>query len=439
MTAFRKKRFAAALLCLLLVGGILAPLSPAWAAESGGPPVTEVKAVSGGILVAWESLEGAAKYALYRRVDEEEWVKYTVVSGNSYTDRNVVFGSSYAYAVRPLDAQGGYIGPLGQVMSLTYGDAPKLGSVTSLSGGLRVVWDPVEGAGGYAVYRKAPGGGWRKYAVASGTAFTDRNVLPGVDYIYSVRAADQNGQYLSSYDKEGIGGMFFAPPKLLSAVNDSDGITVSWAPSEGADRYAVYRKTEGGSWGRYTITDDTRYSDRNVIEGQRYAYTILALNDKGTALGGYDPVGLSVTRFSDPEATVAQRLLARQNMDGYKEGSPWDGGVTRRNALPRNGCATGAVCGCGDYAFAMDMQEYAAEADARVRHVEARYDALPEIRVGDVLILESGARSVLVIDVAEDGHTVTVCEGNFGGAVHWGRVIDLADPDSGLIGVESFY
>ncbi len=441
------KRNAAALVCLLMIWGTLFPLSPAAAAgdagspdsSTPGPAVTDVVAVSDGIQITWETQEDATKYALYRRVDEESWVKYTVVSGSSYTDRHVVFGTKYAYATRSLNADGSYMGAMGRDKCLFYGAEPNLDSITSVSGGLRVTWDGSDDAAGYVIYRRAAAGSWIRYAAVSGTSYTDRNILPGIEYTYTVRALDQNGKYFGLYDTQGISYAYYAPPELLSAFNESEGIAVSWRESPGAAGYAVYRKTEDGSWGVYALTERTSFTDRDTAEGLRYDYTVQALDDEKTALGGFDPSGLSVTRFSDPEATVAEKLYARRNMEGYREGSPWGRDVLHRNTLPRNGCAAGCVCGSGDYAFVMDMQEYAADADLTVRRREARYDALPEIHVGDALLLESGARSAMVIDVAEDGHTVVVCEGNYDGSVHWGRVIDLSDPDSALICVETFY
>ena len=249
-------RSAAALICLVLIIGVLCALSPAAAAqesgseesESAGPAVTDVRAVPGGVQIIWESAEAAAKYAVYRRADDGPWVKYTIVAAVSYTDRNVSFGTLYTYAVRSLGPGGGYIGEMGEEKGILYGAAPELESVVSVDGGVRFTWAQSADAAGYAVYKKTEDGPWRKYTLTSGTSYTDRNVLPGMSYSYTVRSVDRNGIYMSGYDDAGLTVAYTVPPVLVSAANEGSGITVTWEAADGAAKYAVYRKPDGGSW-----------------------------------------------------------------------------------------------------------------------------------------------------------------------------------------------
>ena len=443
----RRKPMAALLTCLLTAWCILFPLSPSATAgdagsrdgDNAGPAVTDIRSVAGGIRISWETADAAAKYAVYRRVEDGSWVKYTIVSSLFYTDKSVSFGTRYAYAVRSLDSAGAYIGDTGEEKSILYGAAPELNSVLPVSSGVRVSWAQAADAAGYAVYRKTDGGKWIKYSVTSGTSYTDRRVLSGTNYSYTVRAVDRNGIYLSCYDEEGLSILYAAPPVLVSAVNESEGITVTWERADGAEKYAVYRRTEGGSWTRYSVTAELFYTDRHAQEGCRYTYTVMAIKDNGEVVSAFDPTGLTVIRFADPQSSITERLLARQSLNGYAEGSPWGADASYINRFTRNGCAPGCFCGCGDYAFVMDMQEYVMDAAHQVRRVEAGFDSIPAIHAGDALRLDYGTRSVLITAVADDGHTVTVCEGNFGGTVHWGRVIDLSDPSNGLTCVETFY
>ena len=103
------------------------------------------------------------------------------------------------------------------------------------------------------------------------------------------------------------------------------------------------------------------------------------------------------------------------------------------------GYPVGWFTGTGCFAFMMDMMEYASNYEYPIRKVEGSYNNLPEIHVGDGLRLNNNGHSVLVIEVHEDGHTVTVAEGNFNSSVHWGRIIDLADPSNGFTYLATFW
>ena len=87
----------------------------------------------------------------------------------------------------------------------------------------------------------------------------------------------------------------------------------------------------------------------------------------------------------------------------------------------------------------MDMMEYGSNYEYPIVRIDATCDNLPLIQVGDGVRLNNDTHSVVVLNVAIDGHTITVAEGNFNYSVHWGRVIDLADPSSGVTYIASFW
>ena len=85
----------------------------------------------------------------------------------------------------------------------------------------------------------------------------------------------------------------------------------------------------------------------------------------------------------------------------------------------------------------MDMMEYASNYEYPIRIVEGSYDNLPKIHVGDGLRMNNDGHSVVVLEV--NGTNVTVAEGNFNSSVHWGRKIDLADPNEGFTNIATFW
>ena len=137
------------------------------------------------------------------------------------------------------------------------------------------------------------------------------------------------------------------------------------------------------------------------------------------------------------EQEVYERLMSRKNMDGYKEGTPWDNSHHYYNKVVFDGYSRGNYGGGGCFAFMMDMMEYASNYEYPIRIVKGSYDNLPKIRVGDGLRMNNNGHSVVVLEVS--GTNVIVAEGNFNSSVHWGRKIDLADPFEGFTYVATFW
>lgn len=145
------------------------------------------------------------------------------------------------------------------------------------------------------------------------------------------------------------------------------------------------------------------------------------------------------------ETEVYNRLMERQYMAGYSEGTPWTNDIPYSfddpyfNHVEFDGYPAGCYGGVGCFGFMMDMMEYASNYEYPIRKIEGSYDNLPEIRVGDGIRLNNNGHSVVVLEVHPDGHTVTVAEGNFNSSVHWGRIIDLADPNNGFYYLATFW
>ena len=139
------------------------------------------------------------------------------------------------------------------------------------------------------------------------------------------------------------------------------------------------------------------------------------------------------------ETDVYNRIMERQSMEGYTEGTPWDNSHIYWNTVEYDGYPAGCYGAGGCFAFMMDMMEYASNYEYPIRVIKGTYDNLPKLHIGDGVRVNNNSHSVLIIGINEDGHTVTVAEGNFNSSVHWGRVIDLADPNNGFTYLSTFW
>ena len=144
-------------------------------------------------------MSGAAKYEVYRaRSRSGEYIKYSTVTGTSYTNTSYIEnGNTYYYKVRALDANG-TAGAWSSVVSVIYKQTLSAPSVTGgndAQGRPTLKWNAVSGAAKYEVYRaRSMNGDYIKYSTVTGTSYTNTSYIEdGNTYYYKVRALDANG------------------------------------------------------------------------------------------------------------------------------------------------------------------------------------------------------------------------------------------------------
>ncbi len=126
-------------------------------------------------------------------------------------------------------------------------------------------------------------------------------------------------------------------------------------------------------------------------------------------------------------AKVYDAMIALRDKTGYTEGSEWTDYVPYSgkgdDVYRWNGGAIGGsnivAVGCVAFAFTLS--------DAAFGRLPARMHAngafkFEDIKVGDILRMNTDTHTVIVLKVSDTG--VVVAEGNNSGKVHWGRAID---------------
>lgn len=164
---------------------------------------------------------------------------------------------------------------------------PVLKSATSSGyNKITVSWSRVDGAQGYRLYRKVPGGGWINVKTLSGvnsTTHTDeRNVQTGQTYYYTVRAYIKTNGVItwSGYNTKGLtaSAEMDTPTILSTDLNQSCYPVISWKQVEGAQGYRVYRRMPGETWGilKTLSPSVSSYTDTSAVAGKKYQYTVRA-------------------------------------------------------------------------------------------------------------------------------------------------------------------
>ena len=268
------------------------------------PSVTGGNDAQGRPTLKWNAVSGAAKYEVYRaRSMNGDYVKYSTVTGTSYTNTSYLAnGTTYYYKVRALGSDGSY-GPYSTPVSVTYKapfGAPLVTGRKDSQGRPALKWDKVTDAAKYEVYRaRSKDGTYSLMSTQSATGYTNTSYLAnGTTYYYKVRALKANGT-ASAYSSVVTITYGTVPtpaaPAMRSAKADSAGITVSWDTAANAVTYNVYRTADAGSsWTQVASSvKGTSYKDTTVQKGVKYGYKVRGVAADGKTLGPMSSTGVT--------------------------------------------------------------------------------------------------------------------------------------------------
>jgi hypothetical protein len=201
------------------------------------------------------------------------------------------------YAVRTFGKEGDRsdLSNIAAVLPKTPPKAPERVNAVARTDGILVEWTPVDGAQGYAVYRRdAQEKSYRRpiHTAAPGEAsWLDTTARFGQNYIYTVTALAQREPAIESAigsEREVRYADRFppAPPADLVALTEAGRVRIVWRSSEAEDLagYVVYRRgPEGGDFARLTAQPipATEYVDNAVASGQTYVYRVTAVDQAG--------------------------------------------------------------------------------------------------------------------------------------------------------------
>lgn len=284
--------------------------------------ISTMKAVSASyinIKVSWRKVGGANGYEIYRSTSKNG--KYTKIAtipdGKTvkYTDKKLTTGSTYYYKLRAYYVLGTakkYSSYSNICSAKVIPAAPKLSSVSSVNyNTLKIKWDKISGANGYAVYRSTTDNG--KYTkivtIKSGSTLTykDMKLTTGKKYYYKVRAYRMvnKSQIYGKYSESKMGTPIPAKVTGLKAVSvNANKVKLTWKKVSGAKSYTIYRSTSKN--GDYKVVKTgctkTNYTNSKLKNGTKYYYKVAAVRGKTsgklTSCVSAKAVSLSVSKSS---------------------------------------------------------------------------------------------------------------------------------------------
>ena len=243
-------------------------------------PQIMITTESGRPKISWNAVNGADKYWVYRSVDGETFDYYARTDKPSFTDGSTSIGTTYYYAVKAVAVLGGRDVPSGRSTAQSIQCRPAAPSVSiyRASGKPQLKWSAVTGAEKYWIYRSTDGVNFKYYDSTTGTSYTNCIAASGTEYYYKVKAAAVvNGKDVAS-DFSNTKSLFTTPAAPSVSITTSKGKPkLTWKAVTGADKYYIYRSTDGKNFKYYNETDEAGYTNYSTNIGTTYYYKVRAV------------------------------------------------------------------------------------------------------------------------------------------------------------------
>ena len=269
------------------------------------------------VLLAWEEVNQAAGYRVYR--SREEHGLYSdvsgIVTGTSWVNTGITPGAVWYYKISTVNPAG-KTGPLSppvnnRIQLAAPGSA--MASDGTLVNKVAVLWSSVSGADHYRVYRAAAADGVSLCisppVPAGSTQYMDETPLPGTGW-YRVAAFDSAGNPgLVSAADAGIPKAVPVPNPPASLVasdgTSTNGVALSWQPSADAAWYRVARATRAD--GDYVFISppltNCEFVDSSA-PAKEFFYKVAAFNADGLS-GLLSPADKGHKGLSDMDFLIA--------------------------------------------------------------------------------------------------------------------------------------
>ena len=243
-------------------------------------PSVSIYRASGKPQLKWNAVSGAAKYWVYRSTDGMNFKYYDSTAKTSYTNTGALLGTKYHYRVKAVAVVNGknVASAYNGTKSLFTTPAAPGVSIYRVNGKPQLKWSAVTGAAKYWIYRSTDGVNFKYYDSTTGTSYTNCIAASGTEYYYKVKAAAVvNGKNVAS-DFSNTKSLFTTPAAPSVSITTSKGKPkLTWKAVKGADKYYVYRSTDGKNFKYYNETDEAGYTNYSTNIGTTYYYKVRAV------------------------------------------------------------------------------------------------------------------------------------------------------------------
>lgn len=190
-----------------------------------------------------------------------------------------------------------------------------LSAYPSGNGAITLKWKSVPLATQYNIYRW-DGTKYNYLGKTSGKlSYTVKGLTPGTTYRFCVRAiSDTHGITRTGYaaicNKKAVRNAVAIASGLSTLKQSTKAVKLSWSAAKNADKYDVYRSTDGKTWSKLIRTTKLAYTDKAVKAGTKYQYKVRGVNSAEKSTGRFSAVLKTQTKTAAPKISS----IASQNV-----------------------------------------------------------------------------------------------------------------------------
>ena len=263
--------------------------------------VTAAASGSGEVTLSWDPVDGAQAYAVAEYVGGGYRTYTTSCASTSYTVGDLSNGKEHSFLVQArVGGRWSAVSADLHVSATPQGPTRPEPKAEPGNGTVKLTWDKVPGATKYAVTRE----GTTVASYTESCEFEARGLANGVSYGYRVRALI-DGSWTPLTDST----VWAAPsdpeaPKAVASLDAEGSVNLKWSAVDGADKYAIALKTNGG-YSTYTYDcRRTEFSVKNLKPGN-YQFLVQAHLPSGwSSFSANDLVSIRVPDPSSPMVAV---------------------------------------------------------------------------------------------------------------------------------------
>ena len=289
------------------------------------PTITKLEAVSNGIKIVWNAVDGADLYRVCYQT-EDGWMKLADVRGTEYVDTTARTGHTYTYSVRCLSQGGkGYASGYSESRTMQFLYEPEILGLKTTSTGIQLYvheWRCPR----VRVYRKSDGGGCQRIAeIEPQTYYIDEDVEPGKTYTYTARCLNEAGEFCSYYNTKGFTHSYtlesYRPEMEYSVyVRDNKLIVKMEENKFNLTDYVILLKQFGDYVGGWRFSDSIAYiTDPALEENRQVHFSIVGIDEDENFITDYSDV--TVRTLKGPEDLKVRRIIG-ENGDRFY-GAEW--------------------------------------------------------------------------------------------------------------------
>ena len=243
-------------------------------------PTLSITTSSGKPKISWNAVDGATKYWVYRSTDGVNFKYYDKTTKTSYTNSSTTIGTTYYYKVKAVKTANGkdIASDYSATKSIKCAPAAPTVSISRVNGKPKLSWKAVTGATKYWIYRSTDGKNFKYYDMTTKTSYTNSGAASGTKYYYKVKAvAVVNGNNVASAYSSTKNLLTTLATPSVSITTSNGKPKVTWSAVKGADKYYVYRSTDGKNFSYYDTTTKTSYTNTGAKKNTKYYYKIKAV------------------------------------------------------------------------------------------------------------------------------------------------------------------